>query len=259
MSWWNRLGKWLAAPMTRTVKLAPWFDPVEPAVTTALQVAERDGRETASLDDLLWALSFDDEIEDFFRSFGIDVEKAQDLLALAREGPVSDKPREGIMATRPSGRVIAALRRSMTRVLLEKRESVSATDLFLAILTFKDAAGVEALARLQLTRFSATTFIAHGVTAHRLDLTSISDTGEALVIMWNDDFTPMEFVLAVLIDFFGLDDGEARGVMMEIHNHGKATVAIWPSAKAKKAVIDVLAKATDSDVPLRVTLEPAHT
>lgn len=48
------------------------------------------------------------------------------------------------------------------------------------------------------------------------------------VLMYNDDFTTMEFVVAVLMDIFNKTIDEASYIMMEVHNKGKGIAGVYP-------------------------------
>ncbi|MCR5729077.1 MAG: ATP-dependent Clp protease adaptor ClpS, partial [Ruminococcus sp.] len=48
------------------------------------------------------------------------------------------------------------------------------------------------------------------------------------VIMINDDFTTMEFVVAVLVDIFRKDEVTAQAIMMKVHKSGQAVVGKYP-------------------------------
>ena len=47
------------------------------------------------------------------------------------------------------------------------------------------------------------------------------------VIIFNDDYTPMEFVVYVLQIFFGIDRDKATQIMLEVHTHGKGVCGIF--------------------------------
>lgn len=76
------------------------------------------------------------------------------------------------------------------------------------------------------------------------------------VLIHNDDFTPMDFVVMVLKRVFFLDEQKATGLMLEVHNSGKAVAGIYTydvaASKARKAT----ALARESKFPLRLTVEP---
>lgn len=76
------------------------------------------------------------------------------------------------------------------------------------------------------------------------------------VIIENDDVTPMDFVVAVLSLFFGLDVSQAQQVMWEAHNEGQAYVATFPFAEAQERVYAAHSASRESGYPLTFHLEP---
>ena len=67
------------------------------------------------------------------------------------------------------------------------------------------------------------------------------------VIMHNDDFTTMEFVVYILTDVFRKDMLEAEKIMMDVHTKGRGVVGIYPSLS--------MAKAKEEGFPFKVTVE----
>ncbi|MCR5119540.1 MAG: ATP-dependent Clp protease adaptor ClpS [Lachnospiraceae bacterium] len=66
------------------------------------------------------------------------------------------------------------------------------------------------------------------------------------VIMLNDDVTPMDFVVMLLIDFFGYEHGRAVDTMLKVHNEGQAVIARYPydiAVTKKRLCIDRARKA----------------
>ena len=76
--------------MRPTVRLAPQFDPVRHAVDAALEIADRDGKSIATVDDLVWALAFENEVEALLQRLHPSVEIVRDALSLARSGPAGN-------------------------------------------------------------------------------------------------------------------------------------------------------------------------
>ncbi|RME43745.1 MAG: ATP-dependent Clp protease adaptor ClpS [Caldilineae bacterium] len=76
------------------------------------------------------------------------------------------------------------------------------------------------------------------------------------VIIHNDDVTPMDFVVAVLVKFFELDVRRATRIMLEAHTSGQALVAILPYEEAHRRVYAAQSAARDFGYPLSFTLEP---
>lgn len=75
------------------------------------------------------------------------------------------------------------------------------------------------------------------------------------VIMHNDDFTSMEFVVEILIDIFKKDTYEAERLMLMVHESGRAAVGIYPYDIAVTKVDSALARAKAEGFPFRMTLE----
>ncbi|MBD5470677.1 MAG: ATP-dependent Clp protease adaptor ClpS [Lachnospiraceae bacterium] len=75
------------------------------------------------------------------------------------------------------------------------------------------------------------------------------------VIMHNDDFTSMEFVVEILIDIFKKDTYEAERLMLMVHESGRAAVGTYPYDIAATKVNNALARAKTEGFPFRMTLE----
>lgn len=77
------------------------------------------------------------------------------------------------------------------------------------------------------------------------------------VIMLNDDFTTMEFVVGVLVDIFRKDEVTAQAIMMRVHKNGQAVVGKYPYDIAATRVKKALARAREEGYPFRMTIEEA--
>ncbi|EOS51694.1 ATP-dependent Clp protease adaptor ClpS [Lachnospiraceae bacterium MD335] len=75
------------------------------------------------------------------------------------------------------------------------------------------------------------------------------------VIMHNDDFTSMEFVVEILVDIFKKDTFEAERLMLMVHESGRAVVGIYPYDIAATKVNSALMRAKEEGFPFRMTLE----
>lgn len=78
-----------------------------------------------------------------------------------------------------------------------------------------------------------------------------------VVIMHNDDYTTMEFVVEVLENVFHKSNTEATSIMLTIHTKGKAICGSYPFEIAETKVECVHGMAKKAGHPLRCTLEPA--
>ena len=77
------------------------------------------------------------------------------------------------------------------------------------------------------------------------------------VVMHNDDFTTMEFVVEVLVDIFHKDEVTAQAIMLNVHKKGKAVVGKYPYDIASTKVNAALTRAKSQGFPFRMTLEEA--
>ena len=77
------------------------------------------------------------------------------------------------------------------------------------------------------------------------------------VILLNDDYTPMEFVVEVLEKFFGMDRSTATRVMLEVHTRGKGVCGVFTYEIAETKVSQVTSYSHEHQHPLLCTLEGA--
>jgi len=75
------------------------------------------------------------------------------------------------------------------------------------------------------------------------------------VILLNDDFTPMEFVVIVLQRFFAKSREQATQIMLKVHNEGRGLCGVYPKDIAATRVEQVLAFANEHQHPLQCVME----
>jgi ATP-dependent Clp protease adaptor protein ClpS len=76
------------------------------------------------------------------------------------------------------------------------------------------------------------------------------------VLMLNDDYTPMEFVVVVIQEFFSKDTETATQIMLKIHLDGKAVCGVYSKDVAATKVDQVLEAAAKAGHPLKCISEP---
>ncbi len=76
------------------------------------------------------------------------------------------------------------------------------------------------------------------------------------VILHNDDYTPMEFVVSVLIDIFNKSDQEATQIMLSVHQKGIGVCGVFVFEVAETKVAQVEHLARRQGWPLKCTMEP---
>ena len=75
------------------------------------------------------------------------------------------------------------------------------------------------------------------------------------VILNNDDYTTMEFVVDVLVSVFHKNATEATIIMMDVHEKGKGIVGTYTYDIARTKVLQVEEMASEQEYPLRVSIE----
>lgn len=75
------------------------------------------------------------------------------------------------------------------------------------------------------------------------------------VLLLNDDYTPMEFVVHILERFFGLNETAASGIMLTVHTKGLAVVGVYAYEIAETKVTQVMDYAQRNQHPLQCTME----
>ena len=76
------------------------------------------------------------------------------------------------------------------------------------------------------------------------------------VILLNDDYTPMEFVIRVLERFFRKNREEATHIMLHVHQKGMGICGVFTREVAETKVRQVMLYAAENQHPLQCTMEP---
>jgi ATP-dependent Clp protease adaptor protein ClpS len=77
------------------------------------------------------------------------------------------------------------------------------------------------------------------------------------VVLLNDDYTPMEFVVMVLQEYFNKDRQEATQIMLKVHNEGKGMCGVFSKDIASTKVELVMMHAREAGHPLQCVMEEA--
>ncbi|MCU0736493.1 MAG: ATP-dependent Clp protease adapter ClpS [Methylotetracoccus sp.] len=77
------------------------------------------------------------------------------------------------------------------------------------------------------------------------------------VILLNDDFTPMEFVVEVLMNFFGMTEEKATQIMLHVHTRGIGVCGVYTRDVAETKVKQVSDYSRQHQHPLLCTMEEA--
>ena len=86
--------------------------------------------------------------------------------------------------------------------------------------------------------------------------TNLKDPRRYKVIIYNDDFTTMEFVVMILVQVFMKSEAEAEALMLQIHHSDKAVVGIYSYDIAVSKTRKATNIAREQNYPLRLTVMP---
>lgn len=88
--------------------------------------------------------------------------------------------------------------------------------------------------------------------------TDLKEPRQFKVIMHNDDFTTMEFVVQILKEIFLKSEESATAIMLEIHKHNKGVAGIYTYDIAMSKMQKATRMARENNFPLRLTVEPVE-
>ena len=77
------------------------------------------------------------------------------------------------------------------------------------------------------------------------------------VVMYNDDYTTMEFVINILISVFNKKIAEAEKIMIDVHERGKGIAGIYSRDIALTKVSTAMSMAKEKGFPFKLTIEEA--
>jgi ATP-dependent Clp protease adaptor protein ClpS len=84
----------------------------------------------------------------------------------------------------------------------------------------------------------------------------LREPGEFQVILLNDNYTTMDFVVEILVLVFHKSEEDANRIMMDVHKKGRGIVATYPWDIAQTKVTQVHSLAREHQFPLRCVVEP---
>lgn len=87
--------------------------------------------------------------------------------------------------------------------------------------------------------------------------TAVQPPGKYHVLLLNDDYTPMDFVIEILERFFSLNEEIATQVMLRVHYEGRAICGTYTAEVAETKVAQVTMYSREHDHPLLCTMEQA--
>lgn len=97
----------------------------------------------------------------------------------------------------------------------------------------------------------------NGIVTVSKEKVKVKNPRQYKVVMHNDDFTTMEFVVDILITVFKKDINTSNKIMMDVHKVGRGIVGIYPYDIAATKVAISLGMAKEEGFPFNITIEEA--
>lgn len=83
----------------------------------------------------------------------------------------------------------------------------------------------------------------------------ISEPKKWKVILLNDDSTPMEFVISILVEIFKHTSDTAKGIMLQVHEEGSGIAGVYSFEIAEAKAVEATQQARTNGFPLQIKLE----
>jgi ATP-dependent Clp protease adaptor protein ClpS len=91
--------------------------------------------------------------------------------------------------------------------------------------------------------------------AKTIERTEVRYPDRFKIIMWNDDFTPMDFVVQLLVELFDRPLNDAKAIMVDIHEEGKGIAGEYNFEIAEQKVHEGSTISRHNGYPLKITME----
>lgn len=249
--------------------LMPTYSPnLQRTLHHARATAGERGEESATPEHLLLALIADPDAAEVMRACDVDLGKLRNAITACLPDPKGDAVVAGDQLPELSANVEALLQRAVTHVTSAARDIVTGTDVLVQIFGEPTA---HFLREQGMTRYNATMYISDrarntespqvdGASSQAESAQSPELTGPQSMfklLLLNDDFTPMEFVVHVLEGIFDKDHETAVQIMLHVHNHGIGECGTYPFAVADAKAKELRDLAREHEHPLRCTVEAA--
>lgn len=88
-------------------------------------------------------------------------------------------------------------------------------------------------------------------------ISALKEPGMYKVVFFNDNVTPMDFVVQILVELFKHNPERANSIMQQIHNNGSGVAGIYPYEIAEQKGVETSVLARENGYPLQVKIDPA--
>ena len=204
--------------------------PMDLELDAALHAAFVDARhkrhEFITVEHLLLALLDNASAAEVLRACGANIDELRNELSqhIAEHTPLVAAGREAeAQGTLGFHRVI---QRAILHMQGSAKKELTGANVLVAIFGEKDSHAMFFLDKQGIARLNVVNYLAHGV-AYPPWTEGTADAGDVQVVLYDDQSTPMEFMVRVLQEFFGMDKEEAAETMLEVYRDGRAVCGLY--------------------------------
>jgi ATP-dependent Clp protease adaptor protein ClpS len=86
---------------------------------------------------------------------------------------------------------------------------------------------------------------------------ALKEPGMFKVVFYNDNVTPMDFVVQVLVELFRHNTERANSIMQQIHNNGSGVAGVFTYEIAEQKGVETSVLARENGYPLQIKIDPA--
>jgi ATP-dependent Clp protease ATP-binding subunit ClpA len=220
----------------------------------AASIARDQNRSDATAEDLLIALIDDDDAAPVLRALNVDFGRLRRDVLAYMEGATDEAGYTTFTTPRLSAQLKQVLSRAAAHVQNTGRDAVTGADALVEV--FREPAG-HFLQEQGATRYDAACYLSRGPDAAEFPgAPDTADSPNMEVVLLNDEYTPMAFVVWVLQRLLQVEPAEAKRIMLSTHQTGRGSLGVFGREQALALAARIESLAREHQHPLRSALLP---
>ena len=229
------------------------------SVRRALEIASEQKSSRATSEHLLLALTEDPDAVAVMRACNVDIEKLRRSIFASLPVGNGDARLERV---HPDANFRTIMRRAVRHIRSVERDEITGAHVLVQM--FADPVA-RFLQEQGATRYDAAFYVCHGVASRSAAASAATAAGRAQretgegrsqVVLLNDLYTPMGFVVRVLEEVFPVTREGAIAIMLSTHEHGTGFCGTWSRIEAQSLAERVMERAREFQHPLRCVTAP---
>jgi ATP-dependent Clp protease adapter protein ClpS len=235
------------------------------SIQRARDIASEQGSAHATPEHLLLALIDDPDAATVMRACNVDIGRLRRVISAALLAG-TDNPKPERATIHPDQRLRSIIRRAVSHIRSVKKDAITGAHVLVQM--FTDPAA-RFLREQGMTRYDAAFYVCHGMAAHAA--TSAADRmtfevpvrpddevrqARCQVVLLNDIYTPMEFVIHLLTEVFSITTDHAASIVLSTDRDGAGLCGTWSRTEARGLAERVMARAREYQHPLRCVTVP---